>query len=895
MYRLLFFILFAVVWMPNVQAQIFTAEPLATLRGYSGHVREAQFSPDGRLLAVTIGNHANTLEVLDQQQKVLYSHTGGVPNRAGCVGFSGDGRYLFFTNYRSHDDIAVLDLQSMQIVQTIRRHQDFINKMVVSRDGQYVVTASYDRTVRIWEWRGTELVEIQSFQSNAGIINDLAINAQGAVIAAANTNQTVTIWQRQGRQFQPSQVLSFAQNVVKALALNANGELLAIGGTNRRLELFVQQDNGQYASRMQVLAHQSAVYALDFSPDGTYIASGSADRAVKVFRVTSRTLLTEKEMIVHDGFVRDLCFSNDGRRLVSASDDRTAFVWQTGGITGTVAATTDWSPTGSSPARPQPAGLPPILSIESLTFSEARLEANETAELKVVVRNSGPGDATQARLEIKSSKPGIVFPQFMEFPLIEKNGGVQVLSVKVRGTEALTEGSTELDVDVVEEAFGIRLQGKKFMVQTSGLPMPKLILAKFAVVENASAQPNNQIDLNEMIDVKFVVQNVGVGDAKNISPVVANTQKGVLFLGVVDGSSLKRQDPVVPLLASGKFETFTYRYFVNSEFNEQQLHFDIKIKEAAGTAALAEVKHVDINKQLKEEGQIVVMPGKDRPSDQPVPVTQLPDWEIDIRKDLPKARRVNPDAIAVVIGNRDYRNQDVPTVDFAIEDARLVKEYLIKSFGFREGNILYYQNATQADFNTLFGTDANFKGKLFNFVKPNASDVFIFYSGHGAPDPETKTGYFVPVDCYPSLVALNGYSLNTFYQNLAQVPFKSLTVVIDACFSGSSEKGMLLKNISPVFIKAQNRVLRDEKAAVFTSASADQVSSWYPDKRHSLFTYYFLKGLKGEANTNQDKTLTVSELRQYLQDNVPYMARRLNNREQTPEIIGTEERVLIDY
>ncbi|MDW7694634.1 DUF6175 family protein [Flammeovirgaceae bacterium SG7u.111] len=268
--------------------------------------------------------------------------------------------------------------------------------------------------------------------------------------------------------------------------------------------------------------------------------------------------------------------------------------------------------------------------------------------------------------------------------------------------------------------------------------------------------------------------------------------------------------------------------------------------------------------------------------------------ESDVDVNIPSLNRVNKDAVAVIIGNRTY-DSEIPSVDFALNDARTMKKYLIQTFGFREGNIIVEEDATQGNFQAIFGKEGDHKAKLYNYVKPGKSDVFVFYSGHGAPDPETKDGYFVPVDCDPSLVKFNGYSLNTFYQNLGQIEYKTLNVVIDACFSGSSDQGMLLKDISPVFIKSENTVLNDENAAVFTSCAPDQVSSWYRDKSHGLFTYFFLKGLQGDADNNSDRQLTVDELRTYLQDNVTYMARRLNNREQDPQITGESDKVILAY
>ena len=109
----------------------------------------------------------------------------------------------------------------------------------------------------------------------------------------------------------------------------------------------------------------------------------------------------------------------------------------------------------------------------------------------------------------------------------------------------------------------------------------------------------------------------------------------------------------------------------------------------------------------------------------------------------------------------------------------------MKTMGFKEGNIFYYEDATKTDFEVLFGTKDFAEGKLYNAVKPDRSDVFVFYAGHGAPDLKKNTGYFVPTECDPQYIAISGYSSEIFFNNISQIPAKSMTVVMDACFSGA--------------------------------------------------------------------------------------------------------------
>lgn len=157
----------------------------------------------------------------------------------------------------------------------------------------------------------------------------------------------------------------------------------------------------------------------------------------------------------------------------------------------------------------------------------------------------------------------------------------------------------------------------------------------------------------------------------------------------------------------------------------------------------------------------------------------------------------------------------------------------------------------------------------------------------------------MPVDCCPNDVRLNGYPLATFYENMGKLQPKSLTIVIDACFSGGSNQGMIIGQASPISIEIENPATIGDSCAVFTSSAGNEISSWYPEMKHGLFTYFFLKGLRGNADNNGDKKLTTQELYDYLSDptrGVPYYARSIHNgRVQTPSISGDSKMVLVEY
>ncbi len=268
------------------------------------------------------------------------------------------------------------------------------------------------------------------------------------------------------------------------------------------------------------------------------------------------------------------------------------------------------------------------------------------------------------------------------------------------------------------------------------------------------------------------------------------------------------------------------------------------------------------------------------------------DLSSDVDQNIPEGHKAGKYDVAVVIGNRNYSASGAPDVDYANRDAQTMRAYLTRTMGYDPDNVIYVEDATFTKFNELFGTERTHKGKLFNYVKEGKSKVFVYYVGHGAPDAESSEAYFVPVDANPQMLKISGYRLQTFYDNLAKLNAQKVTVVIDACFSGATQKGTLFKGTSAL-VRKEKAAKQPQNALVIASSSGEQFSSWYPEKRHSLFTYFFLKGLQGEADSNKDNQITVAEMKEYLAENVPYMARRLTGNEQVPQTMGNDTDVLV--
>jgi len=252
--------------------------------------------------------------------------------------------------------------------------------------------------------------------------------------------------------------------------------------------------------------------------------------------------------------------------------------------------------------------------------------------------------------------------------------------------------------------------------------------------------------------------------------------------------------------------------------------------------------------------------------------------------ELPAVKsKPNKNAYAVIIGIEQYR-QKMPTADFAVHDAQVVADYLLKVMGYPAENVVILLNhkATKSDFDKYLGR------WLSNNVEKDSS-VFIYYSGHGAPNPNTGDTYLVPYDGDPTFIDDTGYSLQRLYEQLGRLPAREIIVALDSCFSGAGGRSVMAKGARPLVMNLQSAFVLPRNVTVMAAASSHQISSTYEEKSHGLFTYFMLKGIKDGAVVRQDGSIAVGDLFTFMKPQIERIARKQYNNEQTPQLIGAKK------
>lgn len=223
--------------------------------------------------------------------------------------------------------------------------------------------------------------------------------------------------------------------------------------------------------------------------------------------------------------------------------------------------------------------------------------------------------------------------------------------------------------------------------------------------------------------------------------------------------------------------------------------------------------------------------------------------------------------LAVVIGIEKY--QSLPKSDYSKNDAGIVKDY-IKALGFQERNIELLTDEKA----TLSGIMKSIEAWLPNKLKKGGK-VFVYYSGHGSPNPVTGEAFIVPYDGDPNYLNITGYPLKRLYEKLGRLPASEVIVVLDSCFSGAGGRSVLAKGARPLVMTSQSAVL-PRNLVVLSATQGSQISTSSQEKGHGIFTYYFLKALK-------DGKKSVAEIYGHIKPSVEDDAKSINV-QQSPSI-----------
>jgi hypothetical protein len=356
---------------------------------------------------------------------------------------------------------------------------------------------------------------------------------------------------------------------------------------------------------------------------------------------------------------------------------------------------------------------------------------------------------------------------------------------------------------------------------------------------------NSVLESGERVKLRVDLVNAGVAVARDVA---------VTLTGTPD---LVTQFPATTLpvgtLAPGESRAVEFSATVPVAFPGQQAELVVSVSESTGFP-LPRPKTLEVAVRATGSGR---GPAVASSADS---VDQIPAAPIGFQRD---------NAYLLAIGASTVRDQQRPVRKYAARDAELVGGYFRSLGGIPAGNVrvLKDRGASVADIEEA----------LLDWLPAHAgtdSLVIVYFSGQAAVSASGATSLVL---YEKGRSTPKGYLLRDIQAALAKLKARTTVLIID----GSIAK-------SPAEAKAKFKPPQWEAGGtgiVRLISSTGFASGLEPERLgHGLFTYYLLKGIRGEADANRDGEILLGELTEFLLEAVPSAARAEFSQEQQPTI-----------
>jgi hypothetical protein len=256
---------------------------IATLKDHADLIRAVAFSPDGKRLAVAGGPSGRYGEIK------IWDVTAAVP----------------------------------KLLSTIQGHRDSILAIAFSPDGGTLASASYDKLIKLWNVADGKVLATLKEHSDA--VYAVAFLPGGTQLLSAAGDRTVKVWSVPAgkRLFTVNDSL----DAVYAAAVHPSGRSFAAAGADRMIRTWAWNGDtssaggGTATLQASTFAHGESVLRLAYSPDGAILASGGADRVIKLW--DAATLKEKQAFEAQPDWVMGLALSADGKLLAAGRYDGT--------------------------------------------------------------------------------------------------------------------------------------------------------------------------------------------------------------------------------------------------------------------------------------------------------------------------------------------------------------------------------------------------------------------------------------------------------------------------------------------------------------------------------------------------------------------------------------------
>jgi WD40 repeat protein len=302
-------------------------------RDHKDIVSGVRFSPNDSL--VLSGSVDSTLIIRERQSGKIIRIIKQ-PAGISFIDLSTDGHYIVTGSY---DHLVRLwNFDDGRLLKTFSGHEGTVWTVCFSPDGKYIASSGDDAIIKIWDCSSGKLV--RNLKGHTRIVWSVRFSPDGNRLVSCSFDFSLKTWNvSDGRLLRDNR--EHTETVVDA-AFSHDGKLLASTSDDKTVRIWNTGD-GSLVRMMHTPEH---VQAVAFSPDDKYLVTGGRDKpmigellqnffgdshynkgvSARLWDVQTGQLL--HSFVQHENDVMEIDYSHNGKWIATASADRTVALWE---------------------------------------------------------------------------------------------------------------------------------------------------------------------------------------------------------------------------------------------------------------------------------------------------------------------------------------------------------------------------------------------------------------------------------------------------------------------------------------------------------------------------------------------------------------------------------------
>jgi len=250
-------------------------------------VHSLAYTQDNTILASGSGSMDGLIWLwnLAEEQPCELAYLQGHQGSVDALAFSRDGRMM--ASGGTDLTVRLWDLAGRQSRQRtlLKGHLKPIRAVAFAPDGQTLASCGQDYTVRIWNLGRMWSTE-RAVLPHQGHVNALCYAPDGRTLATACQDQSVRLWDLTASpKPKVRAVLAGHNGIVRAVTISSDGGVVVAVGEGRQV---IQWEFESGAKLREWLLPKTLNFAFNFTHDGRYLANGSSDGPINVYRVADK-------------------------------------------------------------------------------------------------------------------------------------------------------------------------------------------------------------------------------------------------------------------------------------------------------------------------------------------------------------------------------------------------------------------------------------------------------------------------------------------------------------------------------------------------------------------------------------------------------------------------------